>query len=83
MSNEIIMTWDEIVNAWDECQSPGFEEYICQELGEDYPGEYSQELFDYLNRKYENKKFRVIPNADHIRWSGSLSTDFMVRIVSE
>ena len=82
MSNEI-MTWTELINSWDECQCAGFEEYICQELSEEYPGEYSQELFDHLNKKYENKKFRVIPNADYIKWRGKLNSDFMVKVVSD
>ena len=80
-----ILTWSELVNAYDDDQQP-FEAYFCSEMGIHPEGVFNadgtvaDDAFAVLDRLYGAKKFCVRPNADYIRWWGKLNSDFSVSV---
>lgn len=72
--NEIILTWDDVVNRYDDDQQ-AFEEYFCDQLGIELAG------CDELNERFAGSKFAIRPNYDYIRWRGVINSDFRVREV--
>lgn len=83
---EIILTWDNVVNRYDDDQQL-FEEYICDQLGIPLPVvndcEDWENVYIELEKQFSGKKFVVRPNYDYIQWRGKINSDFRVREVTE
>lgn len=71
---KIKMTWQELVNRYDDDQQ-SFEEYFCNQLSIPLAS------FDELDQKYCKKTFTIKPNADYIRWRGTVNSDFRVIVM--
>lgn len=80
----IILTWDELVNRYDDDQQ-SFEEYFCNEMGIELKTDPDDEgfadleaMYAELETMYADKMFIVRPNADYIRYRGVINSDFSI-----